>query len=164
MKICRGIRGGGVQPRQHAGGGLADSITEKPQNIRKKIRNITKFGAISQKNVAICIIVLHVLHFIEDWFYKTRCSLVSAAFTRDFLSNQLTLKGISLINLKTEKFYRISFLKSIEKRKENKRKKDIKEGRGEEKREKEARKRRKKINKKKERKRKKREKKLKKKR
>ena len=33
-------------------------------------------------------LVLHVLHFIGDFFYKTRPSLARAAFIRDFLNNQ----------------------------------------------------------------------------
>ena len=43
-------------------------------------------------------LVLHVLHFIGDFFYKTRPSLARAAFIRDFLNNQkgkLLEKGVS---------------------------------------------------------------------
>ena len=43
-------------------------------------------------------LVLHVLHFIGDFFYKTRPSLARAAFIRDFLNNQkgnLLQKGIA---------------------------------------------------------------------
>ena len=43
-------------------------------------------------------LVLHVLHFIGYFFYKTRPSLARAAFKRDFLYNQkgnLLDKGVA---------------------------------------------------------------------
>ena len=36
-------------------------------------------------------LVLHVLHFIGDFFYKTRASLARAAFNRNFITKSVTL-------------------------------------------------------------------------
>ena len=41
-----------------------------------------------------------MLHFIRDFFYKTRPSLARAAFIRDFLYNQKVFQRISLVKLK----------------------------------------------------------------
>ena len=53
-------------------------------------------------------LVLHVLHFIVDFFYNPRASLARAAFKRDFL---LKLKGLSFFwsKLRKVKFRVISF-------------------------------------------------------
>ena len=40
-------------------------------------------------------LVLHVLHFIGNFFYKTCASLARAAFTRDFLYNQKGRRSIA---------------------------------------------------------------------
>ena len=41
-----------------------------------------------------------MLHFIGDFFDKTRASLARAAFKRDFLSNHKVFQRISLVKLK----------------------------------------------------------------